>query len=654
MKYKKLFTPIKIGGVELKNRIVMAPMHDGLGSTGGDVSERAIEYYAARAKGGTGLIITGFTVVCPDELCGTAAAGQSHLTTLDNKNAFQYLAERIHEYDCKIFVQLHHPGRSVYVPDMLNGGRQPVSSTAMPASLKGDPNSAPARELTVPEIKKIIKCYVTAAKAAYLAGCDGVEIHCAHGYLFSQFINPYKNERTDEYGGNLENCCRIVTETLDSIRSVVPRSFPVSVRINGTEGDFRPNGKAEDMAYMRKVAELLAAHGIDMINVSMGGIDCMPNPDMKAGYRDDIIKNIKDVVDIPVAAVNCLKTPKEAETMLETGIADLAILGRQMICDPEWANKAETGKDEDIRPCLSCNHCIHQSSLQSPVRCTLNPLAGREIGDNALTAAEGNALIIGAGPAGIQAALTFAEKGYDVTLIDKADRIGGSLNLANKAPNKFRIDLLLEYWTRQIVKNEKISLKLNCEANEQTLLELKEKLNPKVTILAAGGKPIVPNMPGADRAVMAHNILSGNVCVEGKRVVIIGGGMTAIETAEYLSVRKNQIVLCEMLPAFSPGTFIYQVVKLQLGLAAKGVVFEKNTLVQKIEDGKVKYKDLVTGLEDSLPADVVVMSLGVQPDTGLAGQIKGIFDNVVVLGDAYKPGNIYSAVSNTYHRLKKM
>lgn len=194
-------------------------------------------------------------------------------------------------------------------------------------------------------------------------------MHCAHGYLFSQFINPFKNERKDEYGGSLENCCRIATETLDAIRKVVPRSFPVSIRVNGAEGDFRPGGAEWDMKYMREVVKLLVPHGVDLVSVSMGGMDCMPNPDMKAGYRDAIIKNIKDVVDVPVAAVNCLKTPEEAEAMLASDVADMAVLGCQLICDPEWANKAQSGHAEDILPCLSCNHCIQQSNLQAPVRC---------------------------------------------------------------------------------------------------------------------------------------------------------------------------------------------------------------------------------------------------------------------------------------------
>ncbi len=654
MKYENLFTPIQINGVELKNRIVMSPMHDGLGLTGGDVNQQVIEYFAARAKGGVGLIINGFTVVCPDELCGTAGAGQSHLTTLDNRNSFQLLAERLHEYDCKLFVQLHHPGRSVYAPQFLNGGRQPVSSTAMPASLKGDSHAAPARELTVAEIHQIVKCYAIAAQGAYTAGCDGVEVHCAHGYLFSQFINPFKNERKDEYGGSLENCCRIATETLDAIRKVVPKNFPVSVRINGAEGDFRPNGKEWDMNYMQGVAKLLVAHGADMVNVSMGGMDCMPNPDMRARYRDDIIQNIKNVVDVPVAAVNCLKTPEEAEGMLADGVADMAILGRQLICDPEWANKAKAGREDDIRPCLSCNNCIHHSSLMQPIRCAINPLAGREAEDNTLVPGSGNAVVIGAGPAGIEAALTLAAKGYDVTMYEKSGVIGGSINLADKAPGKFRMDILLDYWKRQIEKNDKITLHLNTEITGAKLADIKRELDPKVVCLNVGGKLVVPNMPGLDGAVTAHDVLSGKVSIEGKRVVIIGGGMTALETAEFMAERGNTIVLCEMMPQFAADTFIYRVVKTQLGLARQGVCMKPNTMVLGANEEGVLYKDLVTGLEGVLPAEVVVLSLGVRPDRSLRSKLEATFDNVVVLGDTNQTGTLQNATGATFHRIKRI
>lgn len=653
MKYEKMFSKVKIGGLTLKNRIVMSPMHDGLGGTGGDVSRRAVEYYAARAKGGVGLIINGFTVVCPDELSGTACAGQSKLLSLENRNSFQFLAERIHEYDTKLFIQLHHPGRSVYSPEKLNGGRQPVSCTSMPASMKNDPTAEPARELTVEEIHQIENCFADAAVAAYMAGCDGVEVHCAHGYLFSQFITPSKNDRRDDYGGNLENNCRIVTETLDLIRKRVPGNFPVSCRINGVEGDFRPNGAEFDMEYMRGVAQLLEAHGADIINVSMGGLDCITSPEVKAGSRDAIIKNIKDVVSVPVIAVNVIKTPQEAEKMLDEGIADLVSLGRQLIADPEWANKAREGREEDIVPCLSCNTCINQSGMHLPIRCSVNPLAGREVEDNALTPGEGKVIVIGAGPAGIEAALTCAKKGYEVLLADKAGQIGGSLQLANKAPGKFRMDNLIQYYENQLKKTENITLKLNYEITKESLEEL-DAMNPKAVILAVGGTPIIPAFPGAEKAVTANDVLSGKVNIENKRVVVIGGGMTGIETAELLATKQNQIVMCEMLPMFGMGCFIYSTIKAQLGLARSGVSMKKSTLVTGIKDGRVLFKDLRTEMEGTLPADEVVLALGVKSDTTLLDELEARFDRVIQIGDSLKPGKISGAVSDGYHKTKRI
>ncbi len=653
MKYEKLFSKVNIGGITLKNRIVMSPMFEGLGQSGGDVSKRAIEYYAARAAGGVGLIINGFTVVCPDELAGTACASQAKLLTLENLNSFRYFAERIHEYDTKLFIQLHHPGRSVYAPDRLNGGRQPVSSTALPASMKNDPTAAPAHELTIDEIKKIEKCFAEAAKAAWMAGADGVEVHCAHGYLYSQFITPSKNDRTDAYGGSLENNCRIVTETLDLIRTMVPKRFPISCRINGIEADFRPGGEAFDMEYMRGVAKLLEAHGADVINVSMGGLDCICSAEVKAGSRDAIIKNIKDAVQIPVMAVNVIKTPEEAEKMLDDGISDMVMLGRQLIADPEWANKARTGREEDIVPCLSCNTCINLSGLQAPIRCSVNPLAGREVDDNTLTPGEGQVIVIGAGPAGAKAALTCAEKGYDVLLVDKKKEIGGSLQLANKAPGKFRMDNLIHYYERQIDKNERITLRLGCEVTENVLEEF-EKMNPKAVILATGGTPMVPPFAGTELAVTANEVLSGEVDLSGKNVVVIGGGMTGIETAELLVSKGSKVVMCEMMPMLGMGAFVYSVIKAQLGLAKAGVAMKKNTVVTGIEEGKVHFHDRKTGLDGYLLCDKAVLALGVVSDTSLLDMLEARFDHVVRIGDSGKPGKICDAVSDGYHKLKRL
>lgn len=309
--------------------------------------------------------------------------------------------------------------------------------------------------------------------------------------------------------------------------------------------------------------------------------------------------------------------------MLDDGIADLAALGRQLIADPEWVNKARTGREEDIVPCLSCNNCINNSSMQAPIRCSVNPLAGREVDDNALTPASGNAVVIGAGPAGIEAALTLADKGCSVLLCDKAGELGGSLQLANKAPGKFRMDNLIAYYGVQLKKRRNITVRLGCEVTEATLDEF-EKLNPKAVVLAAGGSPIVPKFPGAEKAVTANDVLSGRVDLSGKRVVVIGGGMTGIETAELLAAKGARPVICEMLAMLGAGSFILSTVKAQLGLARQGVAMKKSTLVTGIEDGKVLFKDLRTGLAGSLPADAVVLALGVKPDKRLLDALSAL------------------------------
>ena len=241
-----------------------------------------------------------------------------------------------------------------------------------------------------------------------------------------------------------------------------------------------------------------------------------------------------------------------------------------------------------------------------------------------------------------------------MTVFEKSDKIGGSVNLANKAPGKFRMDLLLDYWKRQLAKNDKIKVVLNTEITDEKIAEIKSTLDPKVVCLNAGGKPVVPNMPGLENAVTAHDILSGKVTVEGKRCVIIGGGMTALETAEFMVERGNTIVLCEMMPQFAADTFIYRVAKTQLWLANHGVAMKPSTLVTGANEEGVLYKDLITGLEGVLPAEVIVLSLGVGPDKSLRDKLNAAFDNVVILGDSNQTGTLQNATGNTFHRLKRV
>lgn len=649
--YSQLFTRGKINGMDLKNRVVMAPMHDSLGQISGEVSPRAIAYYASRAKGGCGLIIPGYVSVIGPELSGIAAPGQTHLHHKLHRIALAAFAERIHEYGAKLVLQLHHPGRQGHKED--NNGNENVSCTAMPSALAAMPPMMQtfARELAKEEIKTIVEAFAKAAKACFDAGVDGVEIHCAHGYLLSQFISPVKNERTDEYGGSLENRCRIVAEIISAIRKVVPPSYPIIVRINGMDGEYIPG--EGDHIYMAQVAKYLSENGADAIDVSAGGTACITPPDVVSGTRNYFIKHIKDSVNVPIIAVNEIRTPEEAEAALAAGVQDFCSLGRQHIADPEWANKAESGRAEDIRPCLSCNTCLQKVAEELPIRCAINPLAGKEIDFSEPQAGNGTVAVIGTGPGGIQAALTASQRGFKVVLLDKASEIGGALQLANKAPNKFRMDNLIAYYRRQIDQDPNIELRLNDHVTSETLAEIKA-LNPYAVILATGGKPLVPKVPGVEKAVIANDVLSGKVKFSDKKVVIVGGGMTGLETAELLVAQGNRIVVLEMLPAVGNGIMIFNVLAITMPMTAKGHEIKTNTQLLEIKDKAVVATDLTNNATTEIDCDAVVMAIGVLPEDGLLPELDKVFAHVINIGDSARPGKIITAVHDGYYLTKNI
>lgn len=644
--YEKIFSRGRINGCELKNRVILPAMDDSLGGTGGDISPRAIEYYAARARGGCGLIITAYAAVCGPELSGIAMPGQAHLRTYDNGLAMHNLADRIHEYGAKVFVQLHHPGRKTQAE--YNNGNQPVSCSALtPAMPEGTP---PARELSVDEIKKIEESFAQAAEFAYWAGIDGVEVHCAHHYLLSQFINPAKNARTDEYGGSLENRCRIVVETMRAIRQRVPARFPVTIRINGYDGEGL-EGEG-DLTYMGRVAKYLSENGADAIHISLGGKENVGSPEVVSGWRNFIYEHYRKCVKVPIYGPNEIKTPEEAEKILDAGFVDFVVLGRQHTADPDWANKAKAGQAQDIRPCISCNYCLHLVTAEhSPIRCSVNPLAGREIDNPYLKPGEGTIVIIGAGPAGIEGALTAAQRGFKVKLLDKNPEIGGALQLANKAPLKFRIDNLIQYYRRQIDRNKNIELRLNYEVTPENLAEI-ESMNPYAVVLATGGKPIIPRVEGVERAVTANDVLCGKVKLSGKKVVVIGGGMTGLETAELLAESDNEIVLLEMLPAVGRGICINNVLKTTKILGEKGVGIKTSHRLEAIKEKTVVVRDLVQNSTAELECDAVVLAIGVIPENSLLDKLEARFAKVVNVGDSSEAGKIATAVHDGYYYLK--
>ena len=672
--YERIFSRGKIGGCELKNRVILSPMEETLGQASGEITPRAIEYYTAKAKGGCGLIIAGYISVMDSKLSGIGKSGQIHLWNLNDRRAMSVLAERVHQYGAKLFCQLHHPGRRG--SSKYNDGNMIVSATAMPSKMHG--RTELAHELTVEEIHEIEDAFADAAEHAYWAGADGVELHVGHFYLLHQFICPIRNERTDEYGGSMENRCRIVTEIVDKIRERTPDSFAVTLRIHlfdedGYEGEL----SIDDMLEITKYFE---AHGVDAFNFSVGSANCTGSPDIPTGWRNEYLKRFKRELHVPIYGNNETRTPEEAEQMLADGVFDFVLLGRAQNADPAWANKARAGLAEDIRPCISCNYCVYRVNAEDKqIRCAVNPTLGREI-DNLmpLQHGEGTVIVIGAGPAGIQAALTLAERGFSIQLYDKRSELCGSLNLANKAPNKYRMDRLIAYYTRQVQKNPNIEVHLNTEVTSAMLSEF-ESMNPYAVVLACGGLPIVPSkIPGIEKGIASFDVLNGKVKMTGKTVAVIGGGMTGLETAERLAEDGNKVIIVEMKPMLGDGIFVYNVNMTKKFLSDRGAEFKTCTALREIRDGSIitepyhgkfisagiqglrnisGYVDLKTTEDEGpaeIPVDAVVLSLGIRPELGLLDELERRFDRVVHVGDCTEPGRIGDATGAAYQAVKEL
>lgn len=478
----------------------------------------------------------------------------------------------------------------------------------------------------VDEIHLIEDGFARGAEHAFKAGCDGIEIHCGHHYLMNQFLNPVRNERTDEYGGSMENRCRIVVETVEKIRELVPATFPVTVRLPLFDGEgYEGENTLDDYI---EIAKHLEAHGVDAFNTTIGSADRTGSPEMKAGWRNEYYKKFKAALHVPIYGPNEVKTPDEAEQFLEEGVYDFQILGRAHSADPEWCNKARSGHAEDIRPCISCNYCLYRVTAEdAQIRCAVNPLLGREV-DNLqpMKPGEGTVIVIGAGPAGIQSAMTLTERGCHVEMYDKRDELCGSLNLANKAPNKFRMDNLVHWYRRQVEKNPNITVHLNTEITPEKLDE-PAAMKPHAVVLACGGQPIVPGrIPGIEKGIASFDVLRGDVKLTGKR------GAT-IKTNTALREIKDGAIVVEPWH----GKFV--------SASLKGM----RNINGYVAAGEAEQ----TGPYE-IPVDCTVLSLGIRPDSSLLEELESRFENVVAIGDCVNPGRIGDATGAAFLAVKNL
>lgn len=643
----KLFEPIYIGKMELKNRLVMAPMTLNL-CKDGFVTERMIKFFEERARGGVGLIIIGDGIV--DFPIGN---NSKEALAVDNDKyipGLEKLVKAVKAHDVKIVMQLSHGGRRAGRVSKTTG-RLEVTRGLIPVAPSSIAHPVPGyvvpRELTLDEIEELVEKFGEAARRAIEAGFDGIGLHCAHMYLCGQFLSPWANKRMDEYGGDLNGRLKFVIEVIRRIRENIGNK-PIVCRINGEE----PEG-GNTLEDIQIIARRLEEIGVDAIGVSVGFgaaikarefIPSVAPMRFPQGCIIHLAENVKKAVSIPIIIANKIRDVDFAEKILRDGKADLIALGRPLIADPDYPKKASEGRINDIVPCTSCCKCIqYVLEKETSIRCEVNPIAGRE-GEYvfSLASKRRKVLIIGGGPAGMEAAIVLAKRGHEVYIIEKEKELGGRMLLATIPPGKSDIQRLIDYMKDQIRK-----LNINVELGLEARPEIIEKINPEVIIVAVGGKPYIPDIPGinSENVVLAENVLKGDVKT-GWKVVIIGGGQVGLEVAEYLAETGKNVTVIEMLE--DVGGDMPNISKLPLiqSLEDHGVTILTKTIpIQITKDGVIVSRRRKSQF---IKADTIVLATGFRVNSDLIDKLKGRFREVYAIGDCREPGNILSAINDGF------
>ena len=638
--FERLFEHNKIGTMELKNRICFGEQGPQAKPMSGSVTQACEDFYVARAKGGCGLIMVGGHLVAASSL-----GGKTMCLVDEDKYIppLAKLAKAVHDAapDIKIGVEIAHLGRQMYpfghdaLPDM-----KPVA----PSPLKFKFGYVP-RELAIDEIKDLVDKFVEAARRVQDAGFDCVTVHGAHGYLVSNFLSPYTNKRTDEYGGSTQNNARFACEIIEGIKKRCGKDFPVLMKVNGR--DFVEAEEQMTPEYAAALAAFMEKAGVDEIHVS-GGQDESPFPAVvgpyfipKAPYAEHAAV-IRQAVSIPVGAINKIDDPVLAEQLIADGKVDLVWMLRPLVADPELPNKAAAGKLDEIRNCIACNVCqdivAHGSIWET--RCSVNPDAWREgVAHIEPSLRTKKVLIVGGGPAGMEAARIAALIGHDVTLWEKDTKLGGQLNLAAVPPGKGDIKTLIRYYATQLR-----NLGVKVELGKAATPDLVKEMRPDVIIIASGSNTSFAPILGIDKSVVvdARAILAGSA-LAGENVVVIGAGEVGMETAEFLADQGKKVTLVEILPAIGEDMVrdVFGFVCEQL--ERLGVEVLTSTRVEEITDHGV----LIAGADGpkrTLAADTVVVATGVKPNRKVQEELQPLAREVYLAGDCLVPGDIRSSI----------
>lgn len=632
-RFPSLLSPGSIGGLKLKNRIIMSPMVVNYAGSDGMVTDATVDYYEARARGGVGAIIVEAAVA--DSPTGNEGFGQLKIDHPQYILGLSRLAEAIKSYNCGAFIQLYHAGRQT--TRMLTEGVQPVAPSPVICKITREM----PRELQTHEIPIIVQKFVMAAIYAHMAGFDGVELHAAHGYLLNEFLSPQTNQRQDQYGGSLENRMRILLEIVRGIKASAPE-LRLSVRLNiddFTEQGLKPPESVE-------IAKSLDRAGVDVINCSCGiyesGLNSIEPSSYDEGWRVYLAEEVKKNVDIPVIAGGMVRSPAMADNIIAEGKADFVFLGRSLLADSDWPEKARRGRLEEIRPCITCNTCISNNFKGLAVRCAVNPHTGREGKFNFMikpSHSAGKAAVVGGGPGGMQAAAALNRQGFAVTLFEKEEQLGGLLKLAGVPPYKQRIFLLQDYMIKRIYRSN-IDLQLKHEFKPADVTEL----NPDVVVIATGSKPCWPDIPGyPDFCTGITEVLTDAVDIRKQQVVVVGGGSNGCEVADYLQSWGNRVTIIEQGQHLAAAMEKKNRRALMNRLEDGGVIKKTGSKLIKMKDSAVVIRGN-DGMIETIKADRVVMAAGFVPVNQLYEQMLDKVGRVFLIGDALKVRGIKDAI----------
>ncbi|MBQ3292053.1 MAG: acetoacetate decarboxylase family protein [Mogibacterium sp.] len=648
--YDILFQKGKIGNVELKNRLVMSPMGSNLAELDGSAGDAMIAYYEERAKGGCGLIMPEICRV--NDATGAGSFRQLSVTKDRHIEGLAKLAAAVHKHGSKIFIQLHHPGREGV--SKLIGGKPCVSASDRMCLF----SRQETRALTLDEVHELIEQFSDGAVRCQKAGIDGIELHCAHGYLLEQFLSPYTNFRTDEYGGNFENRMRFVKEIIEKIREKCGPDYPVGIRLSVDEM-LEYNGVKEDYITLEegvKIVKYFEEVGIDFIDVSCGIYETMnfaiEPTSFPEGWRRPMIQAVKDAVKIPVMAVSAIRSPEIAAQFIEEGVYDFAEFGRTWLAEPEWGVKVQEGRISELNKCINCLRCFETllgiNAQLLPFQCAVNPRMGREfkLGDLEPAPAGKTAIVVGGGPGGMYAARTLAQRGVKVTLFDRKEELGGTINLAKLPPLKERMQNFIDYMSNELGRLG-VDVKLGKDVSADDIAAMA----PDAVVLATGSKSIVPSsIPGADGANVftVEEALTGKVDFTGKHVAMIGAGLTGLEAAECLGEKGIKVTIVDMVDRPAPTAYFANVMDVMSRIRKMDVTLELKNALKAVEADGVCIENVETGEQKKIECDAVVMSLGYKPDQSLKAALEEKGLCVKLVGSAIVDGTMGPATRSGY------